>query len=82
METAIIAAIPSIIQGITALVSYIQSVRTAAQQNNVWTPDMETSYQSMLASAATAPEWQPDSVPAAQPVAPVQFPAPVNTNIS
>jgi hypothetical protein len=59
--SAIIALIPSVVSGITSLVNWIQTIRTAAQQTGAWTPALEAQYQAMLQSAASAPEWQPDA---------------------
>jgi hypothetical protein len=52
--------LPAIIKGGTAVVELIGTIRTAALQSDVWTPEHEAAYQAQLSAATTAPEWQPD----------------------
>lgn len=75
---AILALLPSLIPAVTSLITYIGSIRTASQQSGEWTADMETAYHTMLQQAATAPEWQPDTV-SATPVTTTSNPAPVTS---
>lgn len=56
----ILAALPAIIQGGTAVVNFVEQLRTATQQTGEWTDAQEQQYQTLLAQEAQAPEQQPD----------------------
>jgi hypothetical protein len=53
---------PTIEAGALHFWNWISSVRTAAQQADVWTPAAEAAFQAYLLTRAAAPAWQPDPV--------------------
>lgn len=57
---AILASLPVVIQSVTALINWINTVRAAAQQTGDWTPGLEAQHQAMLLATKTDPAWQPD----------------------
>ena len=66
----ILANLPAIIQGGSALIGFIAQVRAAATQTGEWTPAMEAQFNAMVAAANSAPEWQTDAQVAAGGAAP------------
>lgn len=71
---SLISLIPTIGAGITNLISFIEGVRTAAQQAAEWTPDLEAAFVNALIARAKSQAWLPDSVVMPQ-AAPVVVPA-------
>lgn len=57
----VIANLPALIKAGQAGFEFVQSVREAAQQNEEWTPEMESVYQTAMNDANNAPESQTDA---------------------
>lgn len=55
----LIPLIPGIIGDVEALWTWIASMRTAAQQSNVWTDAQEQAWQAALLADGKSPDWQP-----------------------
>lgn len=60
IDPKVLESLPEMILATTVIVSYINTLRTIAQQAGEWTPDQEASFQGMLDAAKVAPHWQPD----------------------
>lgn len=45
---------------VSALIAWVQSIRTSAQQSSEWTPAMEIAFQQLLLTQASSPVEQPD----------------------
>lgn len=56
----IIALIPTITSGVSDLISFIASVRLAAQQSQSWTPELETAFLNSLIEKGKSKAWQTD----------------------
>jgi hypothetical protein len=56
----ILPLIPQITAGAEELWAFVNTVRSAAQQSAVWTPELEAQYQASLKATATDPAYQPD----------------------
>lgn len=57
----IMPLLPTITTGVNHLIAWIQSVRTAAQQANEWTDEMEIAFRKSLEETKTNPAYQPDA---------------------
>ena len=57
----IIALLPTVTTGVQYLIQWIASIRGAAQQSGIWTPELETAFLDALLATATDPAYQPDS---------------------
>lgn len=57
----LIALIPVVTTGIGSLISFIASVRTAAQQTGEWTPALEASFVNAVIAKASTDAWKTDS---------------------
>lgn len=62
LANIIVSLLPTITTGITHLIEFVKSVRTAAQQTAAWTPEMESAFLAALKATTTDPAYQPDSV--------------------
>lgn len=56
----ILAQLPALIEAGGNLWEYINSIRSAAQQDGEWTPELEQQFQEKLNAAKLAPHQQPD----------------------
>jgi hypothetical protein len=62
----LIALIPTISTGVGSLISFIASVRTAAQQTSEWTPALEAAFvNAVIAKASSDNAWKTDAQVAA-----------------
>ena len=75
--TAALALLPIILQylptmtvGVEQLIAWITSVRTAASQASVWTPELETAFLEALIATKTTPAYQLDPAAAVPPALP------------
>lgn len=66
--TAALALLPVVLQylptvetGAEHLWAWVMSLRSAAQQSNVWTPELETAFRAALLACGKDPAYQPDS---------------------
>lgn len=57
----ILPLLPTIGGDISALIKWISSIRTAAQQSGEWTPELEKAFIDNLILRATAPQWMTDA---------------------
>lgn len=55
-----ITLLPKIQTGITELINFINTVKTAAQQTGEWTPEMDQAFRDSLIEAGQDPAAQPD----------------------
>lgn len=53
--------LPTIETGVEHLWSWINSVRSAAQQSSEWTEELEAQYRAALQATGSDPAYQPDS---------------------
>ena len=58
---SVIALLPYVTQGVTALLNLIASIRTAAKQTGEWTPELEAQWVAMLFQLALGHEAKPDA---------------------
>lgn len=61
LAQVILAMLPTITTGAEHLFQFVDRVRTAAQQSEEWTPEMEAAFQRELLRKARAPESLTDS---------------------
>ncbi len=66
--TALIALLPQILQllplvvtGTQSFITWIEGVRSSAQQSSEWTTDAEAAFVAWLLTLSKAPQWQPDA---------------------
>lgn len=57
----LIALIPTITTGVGSLISFIASIRTAAQQTGEWTPALETAFVNAVIAKASTNAWKTDA---------------------
>lgn len=57
----LIALIPTISTGVGSLISFISSIRSAAQQSGEWTPEMEKSFVDTVIAKASSDAWKTDA---------------------
>lgn len=57
---AVLQYLPMITTGAEHLWTWVQGIRTAAQQSAEWTDDMETQYRAALIASGKNQEQQPD----------------------
>jgi hypothetical protein len=52
--------LPVVVTGVENLWSWIEGIRTANQQSEEWTPEIEASFQQALLARTKASAYQPD----------------------
>ncbi len=57
----ILQALPTVEVGVSSLISWVENVRTSAQQSGEWTPELESAYQASLLASKTNPAYLPDA---------------------
>jgi hypothetical protein len=57
----LIALIPTISTGVSNLITFIASVRTAATQTGDWTPALEAQFVAALIASGSSHAWQTDA---------------------
>lgn len=57
----VLANLPAIVKGGTAVIDFISQVRAAAHQSGEWDTAHEAAFQQLLANAGALPESQPDA---------------------
>ena len=57
----VLANLPQIIQGGAAVIDFIAKIRAAAQQTSEWTPEQETQFVNLIATAYNLPQWKTDA---------------------
>jgi hypothetical protein len=57
----LIALIPTITTGLSSLIAFIASIRTAAKQTSEWTPELEALFVNALIAKASTDAWKTDS---------------------
>ena len=67
MPAALLALLPSLIQliptittGISSLIAFIASIRSAAKQAGAWTPELETAFIDALIAKSSSDAWKTD----------------------
>ena len=55
-----IAILPLVETAVPEFIAFINSLRSAAQQSNQWTPDQEAAYRAALLAKTGDPAYQPD----------------------
>lgn len=56
---ALIALLPTLLQGIREAVSVINAIRAAARQTGELTPEQDAEFQAKLDATFASPEWKP-----------------------
>ena len=57
-----IAILPLVETAVPEFIAFINSLRSAAQQSNQWTPDQEAAYRAALLAKTGDPAYAPDKV--------------------
>jgi hypothetical protein len=57
----ILQYLPQVTVGVENLISWIASVRSAAQQSGEWTPALEAQYRASLFATTNDPAYAPDA---------------------
>lgn len=57
----LIALIPTLSVGVANLISFIASVRSAAQQSGEWTPELEKQFVDTLIARGSTDAWKTDA---------------------
>lgn len=52
--------LPLITTGVPEFIAWINSLKTAAQQADEWTPELEAAYRAALFAKSNDPAYQPD----------------------
>ena len=55
-----LAILPLVETGVPEFIAWINSLRSAAQQSNEWTPAQEAAYRAALLAKTGDPAYQPD----------------------
>ena len=56
----IIGLIPTIAVGVKEIVSFVEGVRSAAQQSSEWSPELEKAFMDALIARAKSDAWKTD----------------------